>query len=1652
MSTQKIILVLGMHRSGTSVLARAVESVGAELGTNLMPPVEGNNPRGFFEDLQINRVCDQVLARLGSRWDSFGADSAEEQTCGEIEDLLAAAADVLSQKLEESERFCFKNPRVAVLLPFWKEVFARKGIEPRYVVSVRSPQSVAQSLLTRDGIQASAGVLLWLQHYMMILRHTEADSRIFVSYDRLLESPGEEIDRIAGHLSDLSPGPSSESRRRFTDDFLDRDLRHHAAAGLREKKSDEMPPIVLAVHRLLMDLALLKLADGSAGYQRRFVRAARVMNELGPALRLLGRMQSTTLAVRTENAKIKELLGGQLPVGATQKSVAEHLKPLSVGITSIAERIDQVFESVDLLKQRDADQLAQFRQAAESAARMQAEAQRLASELRAAEQTRAGLALRVEELEADVGRGVDRVAALQEDLETATRTTAEYQDEIRKLGQSLSRRETDLAQRDAIIRVFENSRSFRLTRPLRAIRRSGAETWGLGLRPAASRLARSAWLAIPFPAGAKSRAKSVLFRSSGRLFSWSKAYKDWAAHEEYHGRRRPSAIPPEGAPTRPRQAGSSAAGVVERKDFKDEGASFRSEEQLWSGKSGLLERFGEQGPILHDTPPASVREYATSVVSSTRLKVSVIIPTWNRETTIVRAIDSVLSQSLAPAEILVSDDGSEDSTRELVRERYAGEIAAGQVVLIENEHRGVSAARNAGMRLATGDVFAYLDSDNAWRPDFLLMVVAALEESDEIAAVYAGLQSHDLGEDSRRVRASHFDRNRLLEGNYIDLNIFAHRRVIYDLCGGFDESLTRLVDWELIIRFTKHYTPLFLPFVAVDYYLDASNLSNITHTVGLERNRARVLDRHFSERVSRGLEQLRIAYFVYDFPARSQTFVFNEIRWLVSCGYDVKVYYAVPVDESAELDFPIEAYQVRDAQELAALFVEHQRNLCHSHFAFPGVALFVRPACEASAVYFTFMPHAVDIFHHRNRERNQIASVANDPRCLKVLVYGDFHREFLAQQGVPREKIAYSFQAVDLKKLDTLRSNRSRSPRGPMHGIAIARFIQKKGIEYLLDALAHLEDLDIHVTLYGYGPLEADYRKRVEELGLASVRFGGVIEGRDELTAAYAGADFLVSPCVEADDGDTDGFPTVILEAISAGVPVVSTAISAIPDYVRDGIEGIVVKPADALDLAAGLRRLFGMSAPRRDALVRRAGKLLKHRIGTAKTMRRLLDIWEGYTLEVLLVTYNTEGYDDREETYEIVRRILSHTTTQFTLTVVDNASDQDFWDGLVELCRGRSDVRLLRQRRNLLCGPATNVALRAGREEYLIYVCSKEGFVKDHGWERSLLSYMRSNPEVPMAGHLSVLPRFAYGRELPEHPDFSRFRGGAYALENPDRLFRHVQGGVFIADRKALQSVGGYNDLVPQANMDVEMSYWMEANGYRLGEIAEVASITTKTLPPLTAVLSENTVVAHPLSLASVARLDAMRRKTVDACNVCGALCDRGADSESLFSPEGLCRECGVTPFGRSIFRALASHFQIHRNCSVAILSKDGRLAAAVGERMFAEVSHFESTDEFVASLESGDLACDCMIVDGDMAPEPARGDLLEVAAGGLARDGAMLYVSEQAATTACPVGQFGAAAGSAESGVSLGAKRFSIEFLDDMSERLNLDWRPLVKLQSAG
>jgi hypothetical protein len=210
--------------------------------------------------------------------------------------------------------------------------------------------------------------------------------------------------------------------------------------------------------------------------------------------------------------------------------------------------------------------------------------------------------------------------------------------------------------------------------------------------------------------------------------------------------------------------------------------------------------------------------------------VSVILPTWNRASTTATAVASVQAQSYERWELLIADDGSTDDTA-LVLESLAERDD--RVRVLSLPHAGVSAARNAALRAAQGEYVAFLDSDKEWEPEFLRTMVAWLTSTGKRTAAAVCAVSRTGRTFYRSVPAT--DRS-IRVGNTIDQTAIVASRELVEQVGGFDETLRRAVDYDLVLSLFELEPIEIVPFVGVRYSEDDQDPNRISESESVAWN------------------------------------------------------------------------------------------------------------------------------------------------------------------------------------------------------------------------------------------------------------------------------------------------------------------------------------------------------------------------------------------------------------------------------------------------------------------------------------------------------------------------------------------------------------------------------------------------------------------------------------------------------------------------------------------------------------------------------------------------------------------------------------------------------------------------------------------------
>jgi colanic acid/amylovoran biosynthesis glycosyltransferase len=254
------------------------------------------------------------------------------------------------------------------------------------------------------------------------------------------------------------------------------------------------------------------------------------------------------------------------------------------------------------------------------------------------------------------------------------------------------------------------------------------------------------------------------------------------------------------------------------------------------------------------------------------------------------------------------------------------------------------------------------------------------------------------------------------------------------------------------------------------------------------------------------------------------------------------------------------AYRFVYAGVLADELLKHRCQHIHVHFAHipTDIAMY---ASKISDIGFSVTSHANDLF-----ERGWLLKEKVERSCFFGTI-SEFNERFLAERGVNMDKVKVIRCGVDLTQFKT---RRWKALGQPVQVGVVGRLVEKKGIDVLIRAMALLkaQGISFKLTIVGNGPLESELKALVTTLELGeNIIFLGALS-HNEISDYIKSLDIFALPCKRDVHGDMDGVPVVLMEAMLAGVPVVSTQISGIPELVIDGMTGYCIAAPDENVLA----------------------------------------------------------------------------------------------------------------------------------------------------------------------------------------------------------------------------------------------------------------------------------------------------------------------------------------------------------------------------------------------------------------------------------------------------------------------------------------------------
>ena len=217
------ILVLGMHRSGTSALTAALHGLGASLGGELVA-ANHDNPGGYFENAAAVTAHETLLAELDRGWEDLRDMPEGWLHAPAAEQARDAIRALLAEQFGEASLWALKDPRMCRLLPLWQPLLAEAGVQAKYLFVLRHPDEVAASLGRRDGIGADHAYLLWLRYFLDAERDSRGAPRCQLTYESLLGDPVSSLARVGEALAIEWPQPPDG---KLLSALLDPGQRHH---------------------------------------------------------------------------------------------------------------------------------------------------------------------------------------------------------------------------------------------------------------------------------------------------------------------------------------------------------------------------------------------------------------------------------------------------------------------------------------------------------------------------------------------------------------------------------------------------------------------------------------------------------------------------------------------------------------------------------------------------------------------------------------------------------------------------------------------------------------------------------------------------------------------------------------------------------------------------------------------------------------------------------------------------------------------------------------------------------------------------------------------------------------------------------------------------------------------------------------------------------------------------------------------------------------------------------------------------------------------------------------------------------------------------------------------------------------------------------
>ena len=325
---QKCLLVLGMHRSGTSAISGLLHYLGIDFGKSIVDP-SYDNPKGFFENRAIQSINNQLLAALGVSWDHPNFLPENWWKKSSIQALQIQARETILEEFKGTTFFAIKDPRICYLFPFWEEILQSLNISINCVITIRASFEVAASLQKRNGLAPSKSHLIHLTHLFSAEQYSKAYPRLFIRYADVVRDSVAVATKMKKFYSLDSLKPSW---RKDIENFISKDLRHHLTSNSQELDTQLVPYQKKAFRQfeVFEDINFIQSVDSYKIKHQQYLQSidgAIIEEEVKPFNVVYSLFK---LAKNTQITSILSLLKSIFlhPIRAIQSIRSEHLKTL----------------------------------------------------------------------------------------------------------------------------------------------------------------------------------------------------------------------------------------------------------------------------------------------------------------------------------------------------------------------------------------------------------------------------------------------------------------------------------------------------------------------------------------------------------------------------------------------------------------------------------------------------------------------------------------------------------------------------------------------------------------------------------------------------------------------------------------------------------------------------------------------------------------------------------------------------------------------------------------------------------------------------------------------------------------------------------------------------------------------------------------------------------------------------------------------------------------------------------------------------------------------------------------------------------------------------------------------------------------------------